>query len=246
MANKKYLDGAGLDHTWDKIKAYLTNNYAAKSHTHTANQITDLDAELGVNLIEKRVVTTSGAVSIPAGTRAIVYVGFGGGGGGGGGGPFLGGSGGGGGSGSVGNNATVGAGGAQGTETGGSGAAGGSGGKGILGFVYNFNGLTLSAVIGAGGAGGSSSAGGLNGGGTGGNTTVSVTGNNAFFDIIEFNSSPRRNGANGGAGNGRTGGAGGAAVSFAGVTAGAGGRGGDRNQRGSAGGKGAVIFFFYS
>ena len=54
MANK-YLDNAGLDHMWDKIKAYLSSNYptkseltnnlagkANKSHTHTASQITDL------------------------------------------------------------------------------------------------------------------------------------------------------------------------------------------------------------
>lgn len=45
MANK-YLDGAGLDHTWDKIKAYLGNNYAAKSHTHTIAQITNLQTTL--------------------------------------------------------------------------------------------------------------------------------------------------------------------------------------------------------
>lgn len=43
MANK-YLDGAGLDHMWDKIKSYLTSNYAAKSHTHTIAQITDLSS----------------------------------------------------------------------------------------------------------------------------------------------------------------------------------------------------------
>ena len=45
MANK-YLDGAGLDHMWDKIKAYLVSNYAAKSHTHTIAQITNLQTTL--------------------------------------------------------------------------------------------------------------------------------------------------------------------------------------------------------
>lgn len=43
---KKYLDGAGLDHMWDKIKSYLTSNYAAKSHTHTITQITNLQTTL--------------------------------------------------------------------------------------------------------------------------------------------------------------------------------------------------------
>lgn len=43
---KKYLDNAGLDHMWDKIKSYLTSNYAAKSHTHTIAQITNLQTTL--------------------------------------------------------------------------------------------------------------------------------------------------------------------------------------------------------
>ena len=55
MADKKYLDNAGLDRVWDKIKAFLGSNYSTKSeltdglagkanssHTHTVNQITDL------------------------------------------------------------------------------------------------------------------------------------------------------------------------------------------------------------
>ena len=42
MASKKYLDKGGLEHTWNKIKTYLTSNYA----------------KINVRLIEKRVVTT--------------------------------------------------------------------------------------------------------------------------------------------------------------------------------------------
>ena len=232
MANKKYLDNVGLDHTWGKIKAYLTNNYAAKSHTHTANQITDLDAELGVNLIEKRVVTTSGAVSIPVGTRAIAYVGIGGGGGGGGGDIFV--AGGGGGSG------------ASGDATGGSGATlkndrnGGNGGKGEIGFLYNFVGLSISAVIGAGGAGG---AGGSSGGagGNGGNSYVNVSSSSTIpISIFPGRTTLNRNG------NGGNGSTGGAALSVLGTAAGAGGNGGGRGQRGFVGGKGAIIFLFYS
>ena len=45
MANK-YLDNAGLDHMWDKIKAYLGDSYATKSHTHTIAQIIDLQMTL--------------------------------------------------------------------------------------------------------------------------------------------------------------------------------------------------------
>ena len=54
MTDKKYLDNAGLDHMWSKIKSYLGSNYSTKSeltsglagkantgHTHTVSQITD-------------------------------------------------------------------------------------------------------------------------------------------------------------------------------------------------------------
>lgn len=43
---KKYLDNVGLGRMWNRIKAYLTNNYAAKSHTHTIAQITNLQTTL--------------------------------------------------------------------------------------------------------------------------------------------------------------------------------------------------------
>lgn len=239
MANKKYLDGAGLDHTWDKIKSYLGNNYAAKSHTHTASQITDLDSKFGVNLIEKRVVTTSGAVSIPAGTRAIAYVGIGGGGGGGGGGSVFG-IGGGGGSGAAGSGigGTAGAGGA------GSGA-GGAGGRGEIGFLYNFVGLSISAVVGAGGAGGASSTTGA--GGAGGKSYVKISGSSTVPILISPDKTTLNiNGKNGGDGSSQSGGAGGAALTVLGTSAGVGGGGGGSMANGSAGGKGAIIFLFYS
>lgn len=235
MANKKYLDNAGLDHTWDKIKTYLTNNYAAKSHTHTASQITDLDIKLGVSLIEKRVVTTSGAVSIPAGTRAIAYVGIGGGGGGGGGGSF-GGGGGGGGSGAAGS-ATGGAGGAYGTVAGESGVHGGAGGSGEIGFLYNFVGQSITAVVGAGGGAG----------GAGGKSYVNISGSSTVpILILPDKTILNKNGNAGGGASRNTGGAGGTALTVLGTSAGAGGKGGDMKQSGSAGQKGAIIFLFYS
>lgn len=199
MANK-YLDGAGLDHMWDKIKSYLTSNYAVKSHTHTVSQITDLDSVTNVRLIEKRVVTTSGAVSIPVGTRAIAYASIGGGGGGGGGnGPFGG------------------AGGGSGSAAGGAGGAGG-----ITG--------TIHAA-----------------GGAGGNSYVNVLGSsNAFILIIADRASVYANGNAGNTNNYATPGAGGTALTVLGATAGAGGKGGNASQNGSAGGNGAIIFFFYS
>ena len=43
---KKYLDNVGLGRMWNRIKVYLTNNYAAKSHTHTIAQITSLQTTL--------------------------------------------------------------------------------------------------------------------------------------------------------------------------------------------------------
>lgn len=58
MANK-YLDGAGLDHAWDKIKSYLTSNYAAKSHTHTIAQITNLQTTLNGKANSSHTHTTS-------------------------------------------------------------------------------------------------------------------------------------------------------------------------------------------
>ena len=218
MASKKYLDKGGLEHTWNKIKTYLTSNYA----------------KINVRLIEKRVVTTSGAVSIPAGTRAIAYASIGGGGGGGGGSER--GGGGGGGSGS----AAGGAGGASGSVGAG---VGGSGGRGEIGFIYNFAGLSISAVIGAGGAGGGSGS----AAGAGGNSYVIVSGSsNAFTLIIADRANVYANGNAGGAGVGGSGGAGGTALTVLGATAGAGGKGGNANQNGSAGGNGAIIFFFYS
>lgn len=232
---KKYLDGAGLDHMWDKIKSYLGKNYAAKSHTHTANQITDLDSEFNVHLIEKRVVTTSGAVSIPAGTRAIAYVGIGGGGGGGRGGSF-GGGGGGGGSGAAGS-ATGGAGGTYGTVAGESGATGGAGGSGEIGFLYNFAGLSIAAVVGAGGGAGSS----------GGKSYVNISGSSTVpILILPDKTTLNKNGNAGKSASRNDGGAGGTALTVLGTSAGAGGKGGDIRQSGSSGGKGAIIFLFYS
>ena len=58
MANK-YLDNAGLDHMWDKIKTYLTNNYAAKSHMHTIAQITNLQTTLNGKANSSHTHTTS-------------------------------------------------------------------------------------------------------------------------------------------------------------------------------------------
>lgn len=228
MANKKYLDNVGLDHTWDKIKSYLTSNYAAKSHTHTVSQITDLGSVTNVHLIEKRIVTTSGAVSIPAGTRVIAYVGIGGGGGGGGGGGTYGGGGGGSG--------------AAGSGVAGSGADNGeNGGKGEIGFLYNFVGLSISAVIGAGGAGSSGA------GSAGGNSYVNVSSSSTVpISIFPDKTTLNINGNSGKRRNSGTGGAGGAALTVLGTTAGAGGNGGNRNQNGFAGGNGAIIFLFYS
>ena len=244
---KKYLDNVGLDHAWDKIKTYLTNKYAAKIHTHTVSQITDLDTKINVSLIEKRVVTTSGAVSIPTGTRIIVYASIGGGGGGGGGTDLLAG-GGGGGSGS----AAGGSGGNGGTASvpgfdehfGGN---GGKGGDGEAGFLYNFAGLSISAVIGAGGSGGNhGDKASVGDGKAGGKSYVNVSGSsNAFVLIVADRVSVRTNGRAGNANNSSTGGAGGTALTVLGTTAGAGGRGGNKKESGSAGGKGAIIFFFY-
>ena len=45
MANK-YLDDSGLSRMWSKVKTYMSNNYAAKSHTHTIAQITSLQTML--------------------------------------------------------------------------------------------------------------------------------------------------------------------------------------------------------
>ena len=71
MADKKYLDNAGLDRVWDKIKAFLGSNYSTKSeltnglagkanssHTHTVNQITDLSSG-GYLKVNKSLGTTS-------------------------------------------------------------------------------------------------------------------------------------------------------------------------------------------
>lgn len=58
MANK-YLDNAGLDRVWDKIKTYLTNNYAVKSHTHTIAQITNLQTTLNGKANSSHTHTTS-------------------------------------------------------------------------------------------------------------------------------------------------------------------------------------------
>lgn len=241
MANKKYLDNVGLDHTWDKIKTYLTNNYAAKSHTHTASQITDLDTKLGVKLIEKKVVTTSGAVSIPAGTRAIAYVGIGGGGGGGRGGNFSG-RGGGGGSGAAGSG-TAGAGAVVESGAFASGYNGGSGGKGEIGFLYNFAELSISAVVGAGGAGGvNNNLPSERRGKFGGSSYVNVSGSS----IVPISIFPDKTTLNINGNDGDADGVGGAALTVLGTTAGAGGNGGNEGESGSAGGKGAIIFFFYS
>lgn len=235
MANK-YLDGAGLDHMWDKIKSYLTSNYA------------DLDSVTNVRLIEKRVVTTSGAVSIPVGTRAIAYVGIGGGGGGGGGARTAlgGGGGGGGGSGASGFDTAGGAGGSgYGTQSG----IGGSGGKGEIGFIYNFVGLSIYAVIGAGGAGGAGGAE-RNDGGAGGNSYINISGSSTIpISILPNKTTLNKNGINGSdapQNYSNVGGAGGTALTVLEASAGAGGKGGDVSQNGSAGGNGAIIFLFYS
>lgn len=46
MAEKQYLDKGGLEHTWSKMKTYMGNAYASKSHTHTASQITDFTTQV--------------------------------------------------------------------------------------------------------------------------------------------------------------------------------------------------------
>lgn len=69
----KYLDGAGLDHMWDKMKAYLGNNYAVKSHTHTASQITDLSVAItSVRQVDTTIDTSvSGDISYTIPSMAI-------------------------------------------------------------------------------------------------------------------------------------------------------------------------------
>lgn len=42
----QYLDLTGLTYFWGKVKTYLSTNYAAKSHTHTSADITDLASKL--------------------------------------------------------------------------------------------------------------------------------------------------------------------------------------------------------
>lgn len=50
---KKYLDRGGLERTWSKIKTYMGNNYAAKSHMHTASQITDFATQVDSRINSK-------------------------------------------------------------------------------------------------------------------------------------------------------------------------------------------------
>lgn len=38
--------GGGLEHAWSKMKTYMGNTYASKSHTHTASQITDFTSQV--------------------------------------------------------------------------------------------------------------------------------------------------------------------------------------------------------
>ena len=44
MSNKKYLDSAGLSYFWGKVKVYLQQLYAPISHTHTTDEITNLES----------------------------------------------------------------------------------------------------------------------------------------------------------------------------------------------------------
>ena len=204
-------------------------------------------------LIEKRVIKTTGNVSIPAGTKLITYIGIGGGGGGGSAGKgfgvmIKGGNGGGGGSGAAGD-ATPGnfGGPSNGTGTGAPGTKGGNGGKGESGIIWNVKSLKITAHIGTGGSPGTAS---TTAGADGGDTYVTTESTEELVTHIKNVSPNKVNGTEGL--SGAQGGKGGPAVVIFEFDekAGQGGNGGIGNasmnpQPGTAGKDGAIIMFFY-
>lgn len=185
--------------------------------------------KLSLTLIEKRVITESGAIDIPEGTKMITYIGIGGGGGGGNNNTIsLAGSGGSGGAGNVGGKGFK-------KDSYDTDVSGGNGGKGESGIIWGINGISITCTIGSGGQRSTVAGRGLDGG----DTYVSIS-NYTDLPIKITNVTPIASVGNNGKAK-----SGGEALNILGTSAGAGGKGGSLNQDSTDGDKGALIMFFY-
>ncbi len=243
IAKTTEVHGATSEATANKIAIRDGSGRLQVANPSTANDVANkayVDTALGKlgTLIEKRVIRESGSVNIPAGTRWITYIGIGGGGGGGGG--VDGKCGGGGGAGGAGT--TGGSGGAsEGDMMSGESGRGGNGGNGESGLIKKVENLSIEANIGESGSGGTS---GMNiDGKAGGNTYVTTSSDTELVIHIKNVTSNIIKGEDGQNAIGSSGSPGKNTEIF-GVSAGGGGFG-RLEGRGSAGGKGALIMFFY-
>lgn len=252
IAKTTEVHGATSEATANKIAIRDDSGRLQVATPSAANDATTKDYvdKLSLTLIEKRVITESGNVSIPEGTKLITYIGIGGGGGGGSAGEGMlmnpGGNGGGGGSGAAGE-ATPGSGGGAGTSigTGKVGTKGGNGGNGESGIIWNVKSLKVTAHIGLGGTPGYA---GTHTGANGGDTYVSTESTEELVTHIK-NVSPNTIKGNDGK-SGNSGCFGGQAVGIFEVQAGQGGKGGQGTNlmnpaSGEVGKNGAIIMFFY-